>query len=132
VKHQARPGHEPQFGPSGAPETLVEFLKSRARRASDGRLAVDVSAGVLVAAAAMIWRPTGFVVVLSAAVTLAAFGGWGIADREVAERAVSGGTAFGGQAFRALRAAAAIAGAIAFIALVLSALMFGLGSSWKL
>jgi hypothetical protein len=128
----ARSGHEPQFGPSGTPETLGQFLKARARRASDGRLAVDVSVGVLTAAAAMIWRPTGFVVLLSAAVTLAAFGGWGIADREIAERAATNGAPIIGQSLRALRVASAIAGAVAFVALVLSALMFALGSSWKL
>jgi hypothetical protein len=128
----ARSGHEPQFGPSGTPETLVEFLRSRARRASDWRLAVDVSVGVLLATAALIWRPSGYLVLLSAAVTLTAFGGWGIADREIAERAVAGGTIGVAQSFRAFRAVCTIAGAIAFVALLLSALMFGLGSSWKL
>jgi hypothetical protein len=66
--------------------SLPEFLAARARAASDGRLVVDVIVGCGAALAVAVWRPTGWVTLLGVAVCLAAFGAWGIVDRELRER----------------------------------------------
>lgn len=67
--------------------SLPAALAARARAASDGRLALDVAGGVVAALGVAIWRPSAWQIVLSAAVGLAAFGAWGIAEREITERA---------------------------------------------
>ena len=66
--------------------SLPEFLAARARAASDGRLVVDVIAGCCGALAVAVWQPIGWITLLGAAVSLAAFGAWGIVDRELRER----------------------------------------------
>src|SRR4051794_39842377 len=66
--------------------SLAEFLVARARAASDGRLVVDVVLGAFAALGVAAWRPTGWLALLGVAVCLAAFGAWGIADRELRER----------------------------------------------
>jgi hypothetical protein len=111
-----------------ASESLVQFLTSRARNASEGRLVVDVAVGTLAMVAVLFWHPWGWLPLLSAAVGLAAFGSWGILDRELGERAAAAGIAS-----RLLRAARIVAGAIgwiAFIAFILSVIALGLGE-WK-
>ena len=72
-----------------ADASLPQVLADRARTASDGRLALDVAIGIVVAAAAVMFRPPGWVLLASAAGCFAAFGGWGIADRELAARSTS-------------------------------------------
>ena len=66
--------------------SLPELLAARARGASDGRLALDLAGGLVAAAVALAWRPSGWLVLLSTALCFAAFGAWGIADREARER----------------------------------------------
>ena len=66
---------------------LTEFLAARARAASDGRLALDVVVGAIVVILFVAWRPAGWVSLAGAATSLAAFGLWGIIDREIRERA---------------------------------------------
>ncbi|HEX3160276.1 MAG TPA: hypothetical protein VHQ45_17280 [Gemmatimonadaceae bacterium] len=106
---------------------LPELLAARARSASDARLALDVAGGLLVSGAALVWRPTAWFVVLSGALCFAAFGCWGIADRELAERprAVDGVPA---RALRALRAVAAAVGTLAAVALLFGLLVVALGT----
>ncbi|AHG92763.1 hypothetical protein J421_5228 (plasmid) [Gemmatirosa kalamazoonensis] len=99
--------------PPAADATLPELLAARARRASDLRLALDVGVGVLVAAAALFWRPTAWVLLLSAALCFVAFGLWGIADRA---------------GNRTLRAAAATLGVVAALALGAGVVAIGLGT----
>jgi len=66
---------------------LFEMLAAATRRRSDGMLAAGTGLGVLVAAAALLaaspWRPLAL-----AGLAAAAFGGWGILDRTVAEHRV--------------------------------------------
>ena len=104
-------------------ESLPAFLARRARGASDVRLALDLGGGVLAAGAAALVRLPAWPALMCAAVCFAAYGGWGIADRELSERA---GNADAGmdRALRAARAAAAAVGAGAGGALVLSLLSF--------
>ena len=91
-------------------ESLAALLAGRARAASDGRLILDVAAGLLAALALAIWHPRVWLVPFNAAIVLAAFGAWGLTDREMAERAAAadGGVA---RALRILRAVSAIVGA---------------------
>lgn len=66
--------------------SLSEFLSSRARHASDARLALDVACGFVVAVAAALWHGPGWHLITPAAVCFLAYGAWGIADRELLER----------------------------------------------
>lgn len=100
--------------------TLSDILTTRARGASDTRLAIDVGAGTLVAAAALFWRPAFWALLVAAALCFAAFGLWGIADRALAQEPTA--------AMRALRAAAAGLGALAGIGLAIGVVALGLGT----
>ena len=63
--------------------SLGEFLSTRARHASDRRLAVDVGAGFTVLLLTLIWRGPGWPILASASTCFLAFGAWGISDREL-------------------------------------------------
>ena len=76
--------NSPALGPDAG---LPEFLVARARAASDGRLVLDVLVGSLVALAEAVWRPTGWISLAGLSMALAAFGIWGITDRELRDRA---------------------------------------------
>jgi hypothetical protein len=67
--------------------SLAEYLAARARASTDGRLVADVIAGACVVIAVAAWRPTGWLCLIGAAACFVAFGAWGIADRELGERA---------------------------------------------
>jgi hypothetical protein len=107
--------------------SLPELLAARAHGASDARLALDVALGLLAAAAAGLWRPTGWIVMLSAALCFAAFGAWGIAERELGER-VDDGDAPQRRLLRVQRSIAVAVGGAAFVVLVLGALAFAFGT----
>src|SRR5688572_18820639 len=75
------------MNPSVQPDTsLPEYLATRARATSDGRLVLDVALGVLAAVLLGALRPAAWLILASAATCFAAFGIWGIADRELRER----------------------------------------------
>lgn len=103
--------------------SLPEFLAARARHASDERLVADAVGGLLAAGAVLVWRIPGWPFVLGIGACCAAFGLWGIADREIAERT--------GERFllplRALRVFAVLLGIGASVFLVLIVLAKGLG-----
>lgn len=61
--------------------SLPEFLAHRAKSASVRRLSIDVAVGAAGFAAALFWRPAGWLVIASLALIFFAYGGWGIADR---------------------------------------------------
>jgi hypothetical protein len=105
--------------------SLPELLAARARAASDGRLVLDVVGGLLVAGAALLWRPAGWILLLSAALCFAAFGAWGIADRELGERTTTIGMST--RALRLLRLLAVAIGGTAAVTLLLAALGVVLG-----
>jgi len=108
-------------------ESLLEGLAARARAASDGRLVLDVGLGVAAAVGMALWRPTGWLMPFSAGVCFAAFGAWGIADRELGERASTGSGPLL-KCLTALRALAALIGSLAVFVLIFSALGFALGT----
>ncbi len=108
--------------PSPAPDTrtLSDVIGALARRAPDGLLVACAAVGVIgVIAIGLFVRPIWYLTPLLLAV--AAFGGWGIADRER--------TALGarGLAFRVLRLVSALVGgaAAAFLAFMLFVLFVG-------
>jgi hypothetical protein len=119
-----------ESGPEGS---LPAFLASRARSASRAHLALDVADGALVAGVALFGRQAGWLtfLLLCAAVCLAAFGTWGLADRALGGRAAADG-GVRAPALRvllpALRALAAAAGGLAGAALLFGALAIALGT----
>lgn len=106
--------------------TLPELLAARARHASDARLAVEAVIGALVVIASLAWHGPGWHLVASLAACVLAFGVWGIADRELGERASSRATV-GTMALRALRVVAVVVGAIAVFVVFATGLGIALG-----
>jgi hypothetical protein len=88
---------------------------------------LDVAGGLLVAAIAGFARPWAWPLLLSAALCFAAFGAWGIADRELTDRGDASPTA-GVRLLRALRLVAIAVGTAAAVTLLLTALGIALGS----
>src|SRR5206468_10546098 len=106
--------------------SLAEFLAARARAASDGRLVVDVTVGCCAAVGVAAWRPVGWLALLGVSVCLAAFGAWGITDRELRERANAPARVAG--VLSMLRAAAAGLGALSAVATMFGVLGILLGT----
>ena len=107
-----------------AEPSLVEFLTARARRVSDTRLVLDVAVGLVMALLAVIWRPNGWLLLVSAAACLASFGGWAITDRELRERPVDVTHGI----LRMTRVIAACLGALGAGALLIGLLGLALGT----
>jgi hypothetical protein len=61
--------------------SLPEFLAHRARAATLRRLSLDLVVGLGALSGLLWWRPAGLLVLASAALFVALYGGWGIADR---------------------------------------------------
>ena len=103
--------------------SLRDVLVARARASSDARLVVDVAGGLLVLVVVAAWHPRGWLLASCAALCFAAFGAWGISDRELS---TPDGPARRWQilVFRAIRVAAVVLGVLAAAALVLQ--LFGL------
>src|SRR5919108_4966630 len=64
-------------------ETLGELLASRARKASETRLAGDAIAALLTGIVICFWRGPAWDLRVSAAVCFFAFALWGLADRDL-------------------------------------------------
>ena len=101
-------------------QSLPEFLAHRARAASDSRLVADGTLGVAAAALALLFRPKGWLLLLSAGLCFAAYGAWGITDRELHDHPAGW--------LRTLRASAVVMGALAALVLVLTILGAALGT----
>ena len=101
---------------------LFELLAAATRRRSDGTLALATGAGLVLAVAALVaglpWRPLAL-----AAGAAAAFGGWAILDRTLAERRSAGPAHPADAGLRAAGIALLAAGSIALGVF----LLFGLG-----
>jgi hypothetical protein len=83
-------------------------LAAAARRSSDGALVAAAAIGCLLSAGLLVWRPAWWQFAL-ALLAVGAFGGWGIADRELA----AARSDIKRRLLRATCALAAIAGTIA-------------------
>jgi len=107
-------------------DDLFHALAARARATSDGRLVLTVICGLAATIAIAVWRPFGWMVIAGAGLCAAAFGAWGIADRELAEReAVHGSSVV---VLRVVRVASVIVGTGAAILAVLVMLGGALGT----
>ena len=84
-------------------------------------------AGCGVALGVAVWRPVGWITLLGAAVSLAAFGVWGIVDREIRERA-NAPRVLPVRVLSMVRVAAAAVGALAAVAALFAVLGVVLGT----
>jgi hypothetical protein len=107
--------------------SLPECLVDRARSASIRRLAVDALAGVAGCAAALLERPTGWLVLASAALCFFSFGAWGILDRVRSRPAVMTRTLLAGLV-DATCALCAFLGALAAAGVLLGVWALALGT----
>ena len=117
---------DPSEPPRPEPPSVFELLAHRAQRSSDGALAAAVAVGLTGAFGTALlgarWAPValGFVCAV-------AFGIWGIADRESAERAASLREHTRG-ALRVVKWTAVLIGTLAAAAILLSLLGRALGT----
>lgn len=107
-------------------ETLAQVLGARARRTPMDRLALDVAGGVLIGAAAIWARPTGWFALLSAALCFACYGCWAFTERRRHADAAEPGSDTG-TAWRIARQLSAVLGIAAFVALLFAILGIALG-----
>jgi hypothetical protein len=107
--------------------SLPEFLAQRARNASDARLCLHTAVGLIAIAAAIVLARTGSLLLGLAGTCFVAFGSWGIADRELAERrpAISW---VGAAALLIVRGGAGLLGLVAALALLFGGLAIMLGT----
>ncbi len=105
---------------------LAEFLTSRARHASDKRLAANGMAGLVAATAAAVWGGPAWYVFCSFATCFLAYGVWGIVDRELGE--CSAGKRSALLTLRLVRALAAVLGFTAAVFTMFAALGVALGT----
>jgi hypothetical protein len=112
---------------SEANETLASLLTRRARSTSDGGLALAAATGLLAIVAIFLWRPRGWVAFLCLATCIAAFGVFGIADREsVSPLDTESPTA--PRTWRVIRSGAMVTGVFAGLGFFLACLTVVLGT----
>ena len=106
--------------------SLTALLAERARQASDVRLVLDAATGFIAAALVLVFRPPLWFPLTSLALSLGAFGAWGILDREANDATHGAGRH---RTVIVARAVIAFLGALAAILGVVS-LFFGLIGPW--
>lgn len=104
--------------------SLAALLSARARRTPLDRLALDVIGGVLVAAAALWARPSGWVVIAAAAGCFASYGVWALAEVRLLPQAEPVPHE---DVWEAVQGAAAVIGIGAFALLLFAAVGLALG-----
>jgi len=67
--------------------SLFDILAARARAESDGRLVIDVLAGILIVVPTALLRFTLWPMVIGSGICLISYGLWGISDRELQDHA---------------------------------------------
>ena len=107
-------------------DDLFHALAARARAMADGRLVLVVLVGLTAALGLVVWRPAPWPLLAGLALAVAAFGGWGIADRELAERGEARG--FPALVLAVVRGACIALGACAAIVALLGLLRVVLGT----
>lgn len=105
---------------------LHEEFILRARRATDGQLALAAAVGLVGALGVTWWRPAAWPPLLALACASLAFGLWGIADRELVEHRRARGML--PRILRLLRALSAVAGLLSALVLLLSIAALGAGT----
>ncbi|MFL5617997.1 MAG: hypothetical protein ACJ79A_06315 [Gemmatimonadaceae bacterium] len=111
---------------SHASDDLFHALATRARATSDGRLVLAVISGLAATLGMAVWRPVGWLIIGSIGVCAAAFGAWGIADRELAERGAMNGSSV--VVLRVVRVVSVVLGACAALVAALVVLGAVLGT----
>ena len=111
---------------SHSSDDLFGALAGRARATSDGRLVLAVICGLAATLAMAIWRPFGWMVLSGVGLCSAAFGAWGIADRELAGRDAARGSSV--LVLRVVRVCCVVLGTCAAILAVLVMLGSALGT----
>lgn len=106
--------------------SLAELLSARAHRTPRDRLALDVIGGVMIAAAALWARPSGWVIVAAAAGCFAFYGIWALAERRLLLQPRTEREPLE-SLWRAVQGAAALLGLSAFVLLLFAALGVALG-----
>lgn len=106
--------------------TLADVLLARVRASSDRRLAIDAGAGLVAAVVLALTRPPLWLPLALLAVGLAAYGVWGIADRELGEHHARGESSRWLPALRMLAATTGILAAVGAGVL----LFFGALGTW--
>jgi hypothetical protein len=107
--------------------SLVEFLVQRARSASIRRLAANAVTGAVGLAAALWWRPTGWLIFASAALCFLSYGAWGVLDRVRSHSAVTAKMSLAGLV-DATCVLCALLGALAAAGVLLGVWALGLGT----
>ncbi len=107
--------------------SLPEFLAHRARSASIHRLSIDLVVGITGSWAAIQWRPSAWLVLMSIALCFASYGAWGLADRARSHIAAGGHRILTGS-MEALCALLGFAGVLAAAGVLLSVWAFALGT----
>ena len=107
-------------------DDLFHALAARARATSDGRLALAVIGGLATTLCMAVWRPSGWLIVGGISACIAAFGAWGIADRELAERGATRSIEVA--VLRGVRVLGVALGACGAIAAALNVLTAALGT----
>jgi hypothetical protein len=110
-----------------ANDDLFHALAARARATSDGTLVLVVIVGLTAVIVVAALRPPAWLSLASVGVCAAAFGGWGIADRELAERAGNSGRGTV-NVLRAVRFLAILGGTCAAIVIAFRVLGAALGT----
>jgi hypothetical protein len=106
---------------------LPEFLAARARGASDLRLAADTTIGLVAVLVAIIWPFPLASFVIAAGGCFLGFGVWGIADRELTERA-STATPRQARLLRLVKLLATVVGAAAAAVLMIRVMAVLIGT----
>ena len=107
-------------------DDLFHALAARARAMPDGSLVLVVLAGSATALGVVVWRPAAWALLSSLALAAAAFGGWGIADRELAERGAA--PPLQSRVIAVVRGACLVLGACAAVVALFSLLGVALGT----
>jgi hypothetical protein len=107
--------------------SLAEFLAYRARSASIRRLSLDLVVGIGGGAAALWWRPSAWLVLVSLAVCFFAYGAWGLLDR-ARSRVAARDNRLVNASMEALCAVMAAVGLFAAAGLLLSVWAIALGT----
>jgi len=111
----------------GPDASLLDILAARARATSDGRLVADVIGGLSTALTLALLHPSAWPIPFGAAMSLAAFGAYGVVDREITERLGDAGARWV-PLLRFVRALVVAAGVLAAGVGCFTALAFVLGT----
>lgn len=107
-------------------ETLADVLGARAMRSPMDRLVLDIVGGILVGAAAIWARPTGWFPLALAAMCFASYGSWAIAERRL-RSASDTSSEESPQAWLIFQQATATIGVASFVVLLFALLGVALG-----